>query len=75
MMQEVECVASPAASNAHPRDRVASHALTEAEVNAIYPRPSVEIAYRQGLSFVDPNPGTGQTFPGFEIEVPKLVDG
>jgi len=75
MMQEVECVASPAASNAHPRDRVASHALTEEEVNAIYPRPSVEIAYRQGLSFVDPNPGTGQTFPGFEIEVPKLVDG
>ena len=74
MMQEVECVASAAASNANPRTAVASAAMTEAEVNAIYPRPSVEIAYRQGLSFVDPNASTGQVFPGFEIEVPRLVD-
>ncbi len=57
-----------------PRSRVANHAMTEAEVNAIYPRPSTELAYRQGLSFVDPNPHTGQTFPGFEIELPKLTD-
>jgi FtsP/CotA-like multicopper oxidase with cupredoxin domain len=74
MMQEVECVASAASSNANPRTRVTSHDMAEAEVNAIYPRPSVEIAYRQGLSFVDPNPGTGQIFPGFELEVPKLTD-
>ncbi len=74
MMQEVECVAAAASSNANPRATVAAHAMTEAEVNAIYPRPSVEIAYRQGLSFVDPNPGTGQVFPGFEIDVPKLTD-
>ncbi len=74
MMQEVECVASAAVANANLRDRVASHSMTDAEVSAIYPRPSVEIAYRQGLSFVDPNPNTGQVFPGFELEVPKLVD-
>jgi len=74
MMQEVECVAAAAQANAHPRAQVASHAMTDAEVSDIYPRPSVEIGYRQGLSFVDPNPGTGQVFPGFELEVPKLVE-
>src|SRR5205085_12274145 len=74
MMQEVECVASAASCNANPRARAAGHDMPEAEVNAIYPRPSVEIAYRQGLSFVDPNPGTGQIFPGFELEIPKLTD-
>jgi hypothetical protein len=74
MMQEVECVATAAASNPNPKSRVASHAMTEAEVNEIYPRPSVEVAYRQSMSFEDPNPGTGQTFPGFELTVPVLKD-
>lgn len=72
MMDEVECVAAAAAGDATPRDRVASHTMTAEEVSAIYPRPSTAIAYRQGLSFVDPNPQTGQVFPGFELEVPKL---
>jgi len=48
--------------------------MTEAEVNAIYPRPSLELGYRQSLSFDDPNPSTGQSFPGFELEVPVLKD-
>jgi len=74
MMQEVECVATAAAANPNPKPAVASHAMTEADVNAIYPRPSVEVSYRQNLSFVDANPVTGQEFPGFEVEVPKLVD-
>ena len=72
MMQEVECVAAASGCNASPRERVAGHAMTDAEVSAIYPRPSVEIAYRQGLSFVDANPGTGQVFPGFDVSVPQL---
>ena len=74
MMQEVECVATAAAANPNPKPRVASHAMTEAEVNAIYPRPSVEIGYRQSISFEDANPGTGQVYPGFELEVPVLKD-
>lgn len=74
MMQEVECVADAASGNATPRPRVATHAMTSEDVSAIYPPPSIEVAYRQGLSFSDPNPETGQEFPGFEIEVPKLVD-
>ena len=74
MMQEVECVAAAAASNPTPKSAVAAHGMTEAEVNAIYPRPSTEIAYRQSLSFDDPNPGSGQVFPGFVLEVPVLRD-
>jgi hypothetical protein len=26
------------------------------------------------MSFEDPNPGTGQTYPGFELAVPRLKD-
>jgi FtsP/CotA-like multicopper oxidase with cupredoxin domain len=74
MMQEVECVADAPSSNATPRDRVAAHAMSDAEVSAIYPRPAVDVAYRQGVSFVDPNPVTGQVFPGFAFDVPTLED-
>ena len=74
MMQEVECVAGARASNPNPKATVASHAMTEAEVNAIYPRPSVELGYRQSMSFDDPNPVTGQSYPGFELDVPVLKD-
>ncbi len=74
MMQEIECVASIAASNSNPRARVASHGMSADEVSAIYPRPSVEIGYRQSLTFVDPNPETGQVFPGFDLEFPVLRD-
>jgi FtsP/CotA-like multicopper oxidase with cupredoxin domain len=74
MMQEVECVADAATCNATPRQHVASHHMTADEVSAIYPPLSVEAAYRQGVSFVDPNPITGQAFPGFEVDVPRLED-
>ena len=74
MMAEVECVATAAQANPNPKPNVASHGMTEAQVNAIYPRPSVEIGYRQSMSFEDRNPGTGQIFPGFELEVPVLKD-
>jgi len=74
MMQEVECVATAAAANPNPKPAVASHAMTEEQVNAIYPRPSIEVAYRQSMSFDDPNPGTGQSYPGFDLDVPVLKD-
>jgi hypothetical protein len=74
MMQEVECVSDAALANATPRPRVATHDMASHDVSAIYPPPSTEVAYRQGLSFTDPNPETGQEFPGFELEVPELSD-
>lgn len=72
MMQEVETVTRAADSNYHPRTRVATSGLTSEQVSEIYPRPPLEMAYKQTLSFIDPNPTTGQIFPGFEIDVPRL---
>ena len=61
-------------ANPNPKPAVATHAMTEEQVNAIYPRPSMEVSYRQSMTFEDPNPGTGQSFPGFELEMPVLKD-
>ena len=52
--------------------RVASHAMSGDDVNAIYPPPSSELMYRQSMSFVDSSPELGQVFPGFPLEVPSL---
>ena len=42
------------------------------EVNAIYPPPSIELMYRQSMSFVDSSPELGQVFPGFPLEIPAI---
>jgi FtsP/CotA-like multicopper oxidase with cupredoxin domain len=73
MMQEVETIARAADTNYVAGARVAGQGMTSEEVSAVYPRPSLEVAYKQTLSFVDPNPTTGQVFPGFELEVPRLT--
>jgi len=72
MMQAVECVAKPEDANYNPRTRVASHAMPADAVSQIYPAPSLELMYRQSLSFIDPSPVTGHQYPGFELMVPKL---
>jgi hypothetical protein len=74
MMQDVTCVERPEQSNYNARPRVTTSGMTADEVSAIYPPPSLDLMYRQNLTFVDPNPELGQTFPGFEIEVPRLED-
>jgi hypothetical protein len=71
MMQEIECTDDPARVNYKVRDRVASHSMSGPEVDAIYPKPSLEVMYRQNLTFVDPNKLGFQEFPGFELEIPK----
>ncbi len=72
MMQAVSAVARAEEANYRPRPKAASHAMSGAEVDAIYPRPSLELMYRQNLCFVDANPDVGQAFPGFEVEAPKI---
>ena len=64
----------PRAADANylPRTRVASHAMSSDEVNAIYPPPSRELMYRQSMTFVDASPELGQVFPGFPLDVPTL---
>lgn len=72
MMQEVECTDDASRVNYKVRDRSASPSMSGAEVDAIYPKPSLELMYTQNLSFVDPNETGYQEFPGFKLEVPKL---
>ncbi len=74
MMQAVATVARPEEANYNPRTRAASPAMSSDEVNAIYPAPSLELMYRQNMTFVDANPLLGQTYPGFDLEIPKLED-
>jgi hypothetical protein len=74
MMQAVAAVARADEANYSPRARVASPAMSADEVTAIYPAPSLELMYRQNMSFVDANPALGQVYPGFDLEIPKLDD-
>ena len=46
--------------------------MPAAEVDAIYPKPSLELMYRQNIQFVDPSDVGGYTFPGFAFDVPRL---
>jgi hypothetical protein len=72
MMQAVETVARAKDANYRPRTRVASHAMSAKEVDAIYPPPSIDLMYTQSMSFVDSSPELGHAFPGFPLEVPAL---
>ncbi|HET9369704.1 MAG TPA: multicopper oxidase domain-containing protein [Vicinamibacterales bacterium] len=74
MMATVEGVEQPEDANYRPRTAVASHAATAEAVTAIYPRPSLELMYRQNLSYVEAHPVVGCTYPGFPIVPPKLTD-
>ena len=73
MMQSMECTADARKVNYKTRQKVASHKMSGAETDNIYPKPSLELMYRQTTTFVDPNEIGHQDFPGFEFEVPKLA--
>jgi hypothetical protein len=73
MMQAVQVLAQAGEANYRARTRVASHRMPAADVTAIYPAPSLDLMYRQSLSFVDGNPELGQQFPGFPLDVPRLT--
>ncbi len=72
MMQAVECTDDARHVNYRPRRKAASHAMSAAEVDVIYPKPSLEVMYRQNIQFVDPSDVGGYQFPGFEFDVPRL---
>ena len=75
MMQIVDCGDRPSDANYNPRRRVASFDMPAAEVDAIYPRPSLETMYMQNVRFIDPNEIGYQVYPDFEIEIPDLSRG
>ncbi len=74
MMQQVRCFADASEANYRVRDVVAEHAMSGAEVDAIYPKPSADLMYRQNLTYVEPNELGAHEFPGFEIETPELQE-
>lgn len=74
MMQVVDCQENAEGVNYHTRETVAEHTMDGSEVDAIYPKPSSELMYRQNLSFVDPSHLGYQEYPDFELEIPKLED-
>jgi hypothetical protein len=73
MMQAVETVPRAPDANYRTRTRVTSHTMSADDVSAIYPPPSLDVMYRQSMSFVDSHPDLGQVFPGFTLEVPRLA--
>jgi Multicopper oxidase len=72
MMQTVDCGTRAERATYNPKPKVATHGMPEAEVNAIYPRPSLDVMYRQSLTFIDPTPELGQTYPGFDVSLPTF---
>ena len=75
MMHVVQTTQYVADSNYVPKSAVPPIGASEEAVNAVFPRPSLAQSYLQSISFVDPNPETGQTFPGFEVVVPEYDNG
>lgn len=74
MMQIVECTDDPSRVNYKTRPKTASHNMSGKQVDAIYPKPSLELMYTQNLSFIDPTDLGYQEYPGFELEIPTLKD-
>lgn len=69
---QVHCTDDPEQANYHVRDNAAKHGMSGAEVGEIYPKPSLDLTFRQNMSYVELNPVACHVFPGFDIEVPKL---
>ena len=67
-------------TNYTPGPEVAKQNSSAEQISKLYPRPSLDEAYKQSLSFEDPNviaPGgfaTGQKYPpeGIPVEPPKF---
>ncbi len=66
MMQLVEVVSSPGDSNYVAKFQVTQPGMSPADVTDIYPRVSLTDAFEENTTFIDPNPATGQNFPGLD---------
>ncbi len=67
MMQLVEVVAASGDSNYEAKFEVTQPGMSPDQVTAIYPRVSLDEAFTENASFNDPNPNTGQVYPGFDV--------
>jgi FtsP/CotA-like multicopper oxidase with cupredoxin domain len=78
MMHVVEATPFVDESNYRASRQVAPSTLPDTEtayeqVGEIYPRPTADEAYVDSMRFVDPDPSTGQVYPGFDVVPPKLT--
>ncbi len=67
MMQLTEVAPAAENSNYVARFKVTGSGMSSSEVTAIYPRMSLNEAFSTNTTFVDPNPSTGQDYPGFNL--------
>jgi FtsP/CotA-like multicopper oxidase with cupredoxin domain len=74
MMQTVEATPFADQTNyeAKPKTQLALSGTSARDVSSYYPRLTLDEAYRQSASFVDPNQTTGQEYPGFHVVPPRL---
>ena len=72
MMTVVEATPFDKEANYKAQKSVASAQMTSEEVSNIYPRPTREEGYTNSSRFFDPDPSTGQIFPGFVVSAPSL---
>ncbi|MEM7536653.1 MAG: multicopper oxidase domain-containing protein [Chloroflexota bacterium] len=75
MMQAVETVPTANSANYVPAKKVLYPGITDAEVDDLYPTDSKNLAqaWINSISFIDPDPNTGQVYPGFEATPPTLA--
>lgn len=74
MMQLVEVVSAPQDSNYVAKFQVTQPNMSSANVTDIYSRATLEEAFKANATFIDPNPATGQDFPGFDFSIePALI--
>jgi hypothetical protein len=72
MMQAIEVTPFAEQADYVSRPQVVSTDTDPATVSEIYPRPSQADGYRLNCAFVDPNPNTGQIYPGFQVTPPEM---
>ena len=65
MMHVIEATPFVSQSNYAARDG-------DVDIDLKFPRPTRQDAYRQSSMFLDPDPNTGQNYPGFDVEPPEL---
>ena len=70
MMQVVEVTPFEDKPNYVAKNRVSSPGDSGQQISRIYPRPSLDESYLANVVFDDPNPTTGQKYPGFPVKLP-----
>ncbi|MEM7536854.1 MAG: multicopper oxidase domain-containing protein [Chloroflexota bacterium] len=74
MMQAVEAVPTANSANYRPAENVLHSGIKDEDVDKLYPTDSKNLgrAWIDSMHFIDPDPNTGQMYPGFTVSPPTL---